>query len=189
MTNFIEAINEAARVSLPGDVDIHNLRQMSAHELCLTYGLKPTKAASVVAVLRAATAVAHATVSSTRVSVTNSTEAYAHFKFLETSSVEKFCVLLLNRRNQVIRLVEIHRGGLAAMAVDPKVIFHTAIEHRASCLILAHNHPSGAPAPSIEDINLTKKVVAAGLMLDLPVIDHIIVGDNCFHSLADNGQM
>jgi DNA repair protein RadC len=75
------------------------------------------------------------------------------------------------------------------MVVDPKIIFQKALEYKASCVILAHNHPSGAPSPSIEDIRLTEKVKMAGGYIDIKVLDHIVVGDGTYYSFADEGKM
>jgi DNA repair protein RadC len=83
----------------------------------------------------------------------------------------------------------ISKGGQAGTVVDPKIIFKVALEHNAASLIVAHNHPSGNLKPSEADITLTKKLKQAGLMLDLPVYDHLIVTDNGFLSMADEGLM
>ncbi len=81
------------------------------------------------------------------------------------------------------------KGGFSGTVVDPKLIFKIAFEHNASSIIVAHNHPSGNLKPSASDIEITQKLVAAGLVLELPVIDHLIVADNSFMSLADESLM
>ncbi|MNY79217.1 hypothetical protein D3C86_2197580 [compost metagenome] len=70
---------------------------------------------------------------------------------------------------------------------DPKIIFKTAIEHNAAFIILAHNHPSGNLKPSAQDINITKKLVEGGKMLDLQVLDHLILTDRAYYSFGDEG--
>lgn len=102
---------------------------------------------------------------------------------------EEFWVLLLNRAHFLIAKQLVSRGGVAGTVVDPKVIFKTAFEHNASSIILAHNHPSGSLKPSASDIDITKKMMAAGLVLELPVIDHLIVVDRTFLSLADESYI
>jgi len=100
---------------------------------------------------------------------------------------EEFWVLLLNRANHVRSKHLISKGGQSGTVADPKVIFKTALEHQAAYIILAHNHPSGNLKPSNEDLKLTKKLVEAGKLLDLLVVDHLILTDNGFYSFCDEG--
>lgn len=102
---------------------------------------------------------------------------------------EEFWIILLDRRSKVIAIEEIHIGGMSAMVVDPKIIFQKALERRASSVILSHNHPSGSPSPSMEDIRLTEKVKMAGSYIDIKVVDHIIIGDGSYYSFADEGKL
>jgi DNA repair protein RadC len=81
----------------------------------------------------------------------------------------------------------ISKGGQAGTVVDPKIIFKTAIDNGAAYIILAHNHPSGNPKPSPQDITLTKNLVQAGKMLDLYVCDHLIVTNKSCYSFNDEG--
>lgn len=101
--------------------------------------------------------------------------------------VEEFKVLLLNRANKVIGLVEISLGGFAGTVADPKVIFAAALKAGASSLILAHNHPSGNTRPCSADIPLTQKIIAAGGFLDISVLDHLILTGETYLSFADEG--
>ncbi len=96
---------------------------------------------------------------------------------------------LLNRANTVIGKHFISKGGQSGTVVDPKIIFKIALEQNASSVILAHNHPSGNLKASQADLNVTRKLVEAGHMLELPVIDHLIITDNAFMSFADEGLM
>lgn len=100
---------------------------------------------------------------------------------------EEFWILILNQANYVISKQLISKGGLAGTVADPKIIFKTALEHNAANIILAHNHPSGNLKPSAEDIRITKKMVEAGKMLDLCVLDHLIVTNKLFYSFGDEG--
>lgn len=103
------------------------------------------------------------------------------------SNYEQFWVLLLNRANKLIRSECISQGGIAGTVADPKRIYKLALEHNASFIILAHNHPSGNLNPSEEDIKVTRKMKQAGEALDIRVIDHIIAGENDYYSFADKG--
>lgn len=110
-------------------------------------------------------------------------------KELGDLNYENFCVLLLNRANKVLKTVRISDGGITGTVVDPRKVFKIALDNNATSIILGHNHPSGQLTPSDADIQLTKKMKQAGDMLDLPVLDHIIVGDGNFYSFADEGIM
>ena len=81
----------------------------------------------------------------------------------------------------------ISKGGQSGTVADPKIIFKMALEYKASYIILAHNHPSGNEQPSHEDLQLTKKLVEMGQMMDLPVLDHLIITDKSFYSFCDAG--
>ena len=110
-------------------------------------------------------------------------------KELGDLNYENFCVLLLNRANKVLKTVRISDGGITGTVVDPRKVFKVALDNNATSIILGHNHPSGQLTPSDADIQLTKKMKAAGETLDLPVLDHIIVGDGNYYSFADEGIM
>ena len=103
--------------------------------------------------------------------------------------VESFKILLLNRANKVLGVVEISTGGVAGTVVDPKLVFAAALKAVASSMILAHNHPSGNLKPSTQDERLTKRLVEVGKLLDLPVLDHLILTSEGYYSFADEGNL
>lgn len=102
---------------------------------------------------------------------------------------EIFMVLLLASNNRLIRDVIISEGILNASVVTPREVFREAVLASAAAVILIHNHPSGNPEPSPEDINLTKQMVASGKMMNIPVLDHLIVAGNQSSSFADKGLL
>jgi DNA repair protein RadC len=102
---------------------------------------------------------------------------------------EVFKVLLLNRANRLIKEVLISEGTLDASIVHPRDVFHEAILEPAAGVILIHNHPSGNPNPSEEDIRITKQLVEAGRLLGIKVYDHIILAGETYRSLADDGLL
>ena len=102
---------------------------------------------------------------------------------------EHFAALLLSTKNHVIAVTTVSIGSLNSSIVHPRELFQRAILANAASVILAHNHPSGDPTPSPEDLALTKRLVDAGKLLDIPVIDHLILGQNCFASLKERGNM
>ncbi|PKP03020.1 MAG: hypothetical protein CVU14_02435, partial [Bacteroidetes bacterium HGW-Bacteroidetes-9] len=109
------------------------------------------------------------------------------YPYMVDSHYEGFWVLCLNRANRRISLQNVSEGGQAGTVADPKKIFKMALDQNAASIILCHNHPSGNLKPSDADIRLTKKLKDAGLMLDMPVIDHLIIGDEKYYSFADEG--
>ena len=103
--------------------------------------------------------------------------------------LEQFKVILLSRANRVLGIVDISTGGIAGTVADPKLIFAAALKACASCIILAHNHPSGNLLPSHADISLTKKIKAGGEFLDITVADHLIMTSEGYYSFADEGLL
>jgi DNA repair protein RadC len=95
---------------------------------------------------------------------------------LQHQDREHFCALLLNTKNALIRVSDVSKGSLNASIVEPREVFKDAIAASAASMILAHNHPSGDPTPSSEDIAITKRLVKAGELLNIAVLDHIILG-------------
>ena len=100
---------------------------------------------------------------------------------------EHFKLILLNTRNRIIGLSTISIGTLTTSLVHPREVFKDAIVHSAASVVLAHNHPSGDPEPSEDDLKITKKLVESGKILGIEVIDHIIIGKNHFYSFREKG--
>jgi DNA repair protein RadC len=100
---------------------------------------------------------------------------------------EAFCVLTLNTKNRVIRRHLISLGTLSSTPVHPREVFRPAITDGAAAVIVAHNHPSGDPAPSADDLRITKKLIEAGKQIEIAVLDHLIVGDGQILSLKESG--
>lgn len=124
-----------------------------------------------------------------RTQILTSRDAYLAIKpYLLDKTREEFWILLLSRNNRMIRPVQLSVGGISATIMDPKLIFKTAIEQLASSIIMIHNHPSGNLKPSLQDEALTNQICAAGQLLDLPVLDHLIFTDEGFFSFRDNGK-
>lgn len=100
---------------------------------------------------------------------------------------EHFMILLLSTKNHVLATPTISIGSLNASIVHPRELFREAINHSAAAVILVHNHPSGDPTPSQDDIVITKKMIEAGKILEIHVLDHVIIGDNKYVSLKEKG--
>ncbi len=103
--------------------------------------------------------------------------------------LEEFKVILLNRQNRVLGVLNVAQGGFSEVMVDPKVIFSAALKACASGIILSHNHPSSELRPSEADIRLTRKMVDGGKLLGIEVHDHIILSAYSYYSFRDEGMM
>jgi len=98
---------------------------------------------------------------------------------------EKFLVVCLNSANKIIKYDIISIGNLNSSVVHPREVFKTAIENSSASIILIHNHPSGNKEPSNEDISITKKIVEAGKIMNIPVFDHLIIAGNSYTSFVE----
>ena len=112
--------------------------------------------------------------------------AMPHFRYERR---EHFAVLLLDTKNHILAMPTVSIGSLSASIVHPREVFHAAVRYAAAGMILLHNHPSGDPSPSREDIAVTDRLVQAGKMMDIPVLDHIILGDHKYISLKEKGMV
>jgi DNA repair protein RadC len=100
---------------------------------------------------------------------------------------EEFWILLLNRNNLVIDKVMVSQGGLSGTIIDVRIILKMALDKLACSIILCHNHPSGNLNPSEADKDITRKIKEAGKHMDIPVLDHLIIGNDAYFSFADEG--
>jgi len=108
---------------------------------------------------------------------------------LRDSKKEKFKVLFLDAKNYILDEKTFFEGTVDSSAVYPREIMKSAIRFNASSLIFVHNHPSGDPAPSESDKEITKELVFAANIIQIKVLDHIIIGNNCYFSFADEGMI
>ena len=129
---------------------------------------------------------------SERRKITTSKDAESIFREIWSSGMEfkeEFYILLLNRASKVLGWYKVSEGGMSGTVVDPKLIFSIALKGLACSIVLAHNHPSGNLQPSSQDITLTKRLKAAGELLEIPVLDHLILSNEGFYSFSDEGMM
>ena len=102
---------------------------------------------------------------------------------------EYFMALLLDGKNRIIKRVQISEGSLNQSVVHPREVFNVAVRDSAAAMILLHNHPSGDPTPSPEDLEVTRRLCEAGELMGIKVLDHIIIGDGIFYSFSERGVM
>ena len=121
----------------------------------------------------------------------NTSEAVANMLMEDMRYLKKehFKVVLLNVKNQVITVDLVAVGGLSSAKIHPREVFSNAVKKSAASLVLAHNHPSGNPIPSEQDVLLTKRLQEAGRILGIEVVDHIVIGDGVYHSMRANYLM
>ena len=124
-----------------------------------------------------------------QVQFTSSRDVYDLFKFLKDETKEHFLALHLDSKNRIICLDKVSSGSLNASIVHPREVFKTALLSSAAAILLIHNHPSGNPDPSREDIELTTRLKEAGDLLGLRVLDHVIIGEDRYISLSDQGHI
>jgi DNA repair protein RadC len=118
--------------------------------------------------------------------ITSPSDVYNNFRFLFDSQVkERFVVIWLSSSNNIIGFEIISEGILNCSVVHPREVFRGAIVATCNSIIIAHNHPSGNPEPSNEDINITKQLVETGKIIGIPVYDHIIFADNKYTSFIE----
>lgn len=115
---------------------------------------------------------------------------FRHFHAkLRDLKIEQFHAVLLDGKHRVIRVELVSQGTLTSSPVHPRETFVSAVRHSAAAIIFVHNHPSGDPSPSADDLETTRRLCSVGDLLGIRVLDHVIVGDGAFTSLADRGLL
>ena len=125
-----------------------------------------------------------------KISISGSEEAYKVFlPHLSDLRTEEFWAVYLNHKNQIVYKSQLSKGGITGTLVDVRVLFKMALEHFATSVIVAHNHPTGNLKPSDADLKITKNIQQAGDLLNIKLMDHLIVGENSFFSFKDQNLL
>ena len=178
---------EVAREVLAAYGSLADVASCEAVELARVPGVGPAKAARLVAMFEL-TRRLRARVPGARMVLGGPAEVYAAYgPLMEDLKHEVFRIALLDAQNGLLRDRIVSEGTLSATLVHPREVFKPAILESASSVILLHNHPSGDPTPSRDDIQLTRQLVECARLLDLRIHDHVIVGRGRFVSLAERG--
>jgi len=167
--------------------DVTGLASISPQELSQTSGIGLVKAVTVVAGIELGRRLSNKEPGERPVIKTPKDAADLMMGELRYQPKEHFIALLLSTKNHVITRAIISVGSLSASIVHPRELFKAAISYSAAAVILVHNHPSGDPAPSQEDITLTRQLVEAGNLLSIAVLDHVIIGDGKYVSFKEHG--
>lgn len=181
------AVELAKELLLRNENSLNNLSCNSINELTTFEGVGPAKAVSIMAGLELSRRKLLEESKQIK-KVSSSNDAYQILSpwFLD-KDVEEFRLILLSRSNTVLSTELISSGGKSGTVVDGKIIFKKALMFEASAIILAHNHPSGNVSPSIQDKQITRKLIEFGKLIDCPVLDHLIIGRKNYFSFADEG--
>ncbi len=167
----------------------HNLSLLHIGDLIKFKGVGEAKAISVATALEIGRRKAAQEVPE-RVQISCSKDSYNLLQpVLADLQTEQFWVVFLNQNNRIITKMGLTSGGINQSVVDIRVLFKHALDHLATGVIIAHNHPSGNLQPSSHDINITKQIEKAGDLLQIKLLDHIIVAQNSYFSFADQGLL
>ncbi len=173
--------------NIPGK-KIGGLFQMTLNQLQSIHGIGRVKAIQLSCLTEITKRMMSSAVSTQQLLCTEPEKIAVYFmpkmKFLECEQVR---LLILNGRNALVRDLEMSNGSFNSALASPREIFYNAIKHGAVSIIVLHNHPSGDPTPSREDILITKRLADTGKMVGIPLLDHIIIGDNCYISMKASG--
>ncbi len=183
------AVDLAKEILSKANNSLLNLSDYTISSLMEFKGIGQAKAVTIMAALELGRRRQQAT-KSKKQKITCSRDAANVLSFLQDKSVEEFWVLMLNRANEVIARRPVSQGGITGTVVDVRIIFKEVLEtKKAVSIIVAHNHPSGNLHPSQHDLSITKKIVDAGKLLDINVLDHIIITQTGYYSFGDEGNL
>lgn len=168
---------------------LRGVAMMNVTEMSAVHGIGPAKAAQIKAAIEFGRRLVAAS-GEERYKIRSPGDVYNYLCLdLRDEKREHFVALLLDTKNGVIYRHTVSVGDLSSSIVHPREVFKEAIRRSAASLIVAHNHPSGDPTPSPEDVSVTRRLVEAGEVLGIDVLDHIVLGDNRYISLKEKGLM
>lgn len=178
-----------ARLLLTRFGSLRELAGASVAELCRVKGIGPAKAAELQAVFQLARRFGKEPLRQ-GARYTCSGDVFRHFhEQLRDRKKEVFLALLLDSKNRVLREVQISEGSLTASIVHPREVFAPVVRESAAAVLFVHNHPSGDPTPSREDLEITSRLREAGELMGVRVLDHIIIGSGDYVSFVDRGLL
>ncbi len=187
--NEDSAVELARKILSSVDYNWQKLSKLSIKDLMKFKGIGEAKAISVAAALEIGRRKAAQEIPE-KEKVTSVNDLYKIFsQYLSDLQTEEFWAIFLDQKNHVIYKTQISKGGISGTLVDVRVIFRIAIEHFATSVVVAHNHPTGNLTPSQPDISITRRIKEAGDLLDIKLLDHLIIGENSFFSFSEQGLL
>jgi DNA repair protein RadC len=168
---------------------LHGVRRATCEELERVGGIGRARAAQIIAALEMGRrTLAHAARARLQIQSPRHAAAYLLPAF-GSAAVEQFGVVLLDTKHRVIRTSVLAVGTSNATVVEPRDVFREAVSGRAAAVVVFHNHPSGDPSPSEADVELTRRLAAAGILMGIDLVDHIVLGDTRYCSLKELGHI
>jgi len=184
-----ESAIDHARLLLGQFDGFRGIEEASVRELEKIKGIGPAKIAQIKACLEIARRVGNHKWEAGQ-PLRSSEDVFHHFRHdLEKEKREIFYVVLLNNKNKKMREVKISEGSLTASLVHPREVYNPVIRESAAAVIFVHNHPSGDPAPSQEDIEITRRLKEVGEVMGVRVLDHVVIGHDRYFSFSDRGML
>jgi len=178
-----------ARLLLQQFGGLRGIDEATASEISGVKGIGPAKIAQLKACLEIAKRIGSQKWE-TGQPLHSAADVYHHFREnLGRAKREFFYVVLLNNKNRKIREVKVSEGSLTASLVHPREVYNPVIRESAASVIFVHNHPSGDPAPSAEDIDITKRLKEVGDVMGVRVLDHVVIGHDRYFSFNDRGML
>lgn len=181
------AVEVSRRILASVNNNLNELGKKSIYDLQKFKGIGPAKAITIASAMELGRRRKETEPNEKPKVVTSSDAASIFSPLLSDLPHEEFWILLLNRNNLAIDKMMISQGGLAGTVIDVRIILKVALDKLACSIILCHNHPSGNLIPSEADKEITKKIKEAGKHMDIPVLDHLIIGNDAYFSFADEG--
>ena len=183
--NKAKSAVDLARTLISKFENFRSMDSLSISELCKEKGIGTAKAAQIKAAFEIGKRMLSSN-SELKKGFTCSDDVISHYiPLMKNLKKEIFKTVLLDSKNKIIRDVTISEGSLTASIVHPREVFNPAIKNSAAAVILVHNHPSGDPSPSREDIEITQRLVKSSEIVGIKVLDHIIIGDGSHFSFLD----
>ena len=180
---------DAAKAALKKFKTLQSVLEASSHELCEIDGIG-LKNSLGIKLIKAVSDRYFEKKLINKDPVNNSKELFDFlYHSIRDKAREYFKIIFLDSKNRVISTETHSKGTLSASSVYPREVVHSALRHKAAALIFAHNHPSGDPKPSADDMAITRQLVFSGKVMGITVHEHIIIGDNCYYSFADHGHI
>lgn len=184
-----ESAIDHARLLLSQFGGLKGLDETSASQIAAIKGIGPAKVAQVKASLEIARRLGQQRWEAGQ-PLRSAEDVFRHFRgSLEKEKRELFYVVLLNNKNRKMRDIKVSEGSLTASLVHPREVYNPVIRESAAAVIFVHNHPSGDPAPSQEDIEITRRLKEVGNVMGIRVLDHVVIGHDRYFSFSDKGMM
>lgn len=181
------AVEVSRRILASVNNNLNELGKKTINDLQKFKGIGPAKAITIAAAMELGRRRKETEPEEKPKVVTSADAAALFIPLLSDLPHEEFWVLLLNRNNLVIDRMLVSQGGLSGTIIDVRIILKMALDKLASSIILCHNHPSGNLVPSEADKEITRKIKEAGKHIDIPVLDHLIIGNGAYFSFTDEG--